>query len=254
MSVVVIQYRGSDRLERCVASCLASEDVGEVVVVDNEGVGARLRPHLPDPKVRVLQMKHNAGYGRAANVGLGASRGDAILVLNQDVRVPAGAVAAMIRAGNAAGAWLVGPRLVNGDGAQAPPKERFPPPLEWSAGPISGPGWQARPWIPGAAMLFMPGHTDLRFDERLFMYAEDEELCWRVWSAEGRVVEAEHAEVLHEGGTSAGTRWTTIGITGRTVLNRARFIRWHRGWGAAGSYVAGALGTAARRRMRGANG
>lgn len=254
ISAVVIHYKGGDRLGRCVASCLDSDLIGEVVVVDNEGIGSRLRPALPDPRVRILQMDRNAGYGRAANAGLAASRGEAVLVLNQDVRVPRRAAADMLEAGGASRAWVVGPRLVDAGGGEAPPKERFPPPLGWDAGALSGPGWRARPWIPGAAMLFMPGHTGLQFDPRLFMFGEDEELCWRVWASGGRVVEAERAQVVHEGGTAARARWSTVGIAGRTVLNRARFIRWHRGWQAAGSYLAGAVGTAVARRLGGGRG
>jgi len=91
-------------------------------------------------------------------------------------------------------------------------------------------------------MLFTEGHTDLRFDERLFMYAEDEELCWRVWASGGRVVEAQDAVVIHHGGTAAGGRWSRYGVAIRTVLNRARFVRWHHGWLGAAGYLAATAG------------
>ncbi|HWC31714.1 MAG TPA: hypothetical protein VG709_01135, partial [Actinomycetota bacterium] len=133
-------------------------------------------------------------------------------------------------AGAASGAWVVGPRLVDASGDEAAPKHRFPPPLAWRAGVASGDGWRAVPWIAGAAMLFTPGHTDLRFDPRIFMYGEDEELCWRVWRHGGRVVLAERARVVHEGGSAALTRWSTRAIARRMVWNRARFVRWHAGW------------------------
>jgi N-acetylglucosaminyl-diphospho-decaprenol L-rhamnosyltransferase len=254
VSVIVVHFRGQDRIQSCVRSCLDDPEVEEVIVVDNEGIGRRLRRALPHPRVRILQMNHNAGYGRAANAGLAASRGDAVLVLNQDAQIGPGAAAALLEAGATSEAWLVGPRLLGSDGAEATPKERFPLPLGWAAGTTSGPGWRARPWIPGAAMLFMPGHTGLRFDPRLFMFGEDEELCWRVWASGGRVVEAEGAQVVHEGGTAASARWTTLGIAGRTVLNRARFIRWHRGRRAASTYLADAVGRAVARRLGGGRG
>jgi N-acetylglucosaminyl-diphospho-decaprenol L-rhamnosyltransferase len=248
VSAVIVHFRGGQLLNRCIDSCLASGDVTEVLVVDNEGVAGRLRRELSHPEVRVVAMAGNAGYGRAANVGLRLSRGDAVLVMNQDVVLPPGTVAPLLEAGARAEAWLVGPRLFDAHGAEAPPKRGFPPPLRWMPA-VEGDGrWMPRPWVPGAAMLFMPGHTTLRFDERLFMFGEDEELCWRVWSAGGRVVEARDTRVVHEGGTATGRRWGRLAITGRTVANRSRFVRWHRGWTGAARYLATAImrGTATR--------
>jgi N-acetylglucosaminyl-diphospho-decaprenol L-rhamnosyltransferase len=251
VSAVVVHYRGGRWLPRCVDSCLSSDLVGEVLVVDNEGIGLGLRQALPDPRIRIVEMARNVGYGTAANVGLSTSHGEGVLVLNQDTELTPGAVDALLRAGGDSGAWLVGPRLVDAWGREAEPKEAFPAPLEWRHAGRGGSGWRERPWISGAAMLFTEGHTDLRFDERLFMYAEDEELCWRVWSAGGRVVDARDAVVVHHGGSAAGQRWGRNGVALWTVLNRARFVRWHAGLGPAAGYAAGAVHTAVKNRRRG---
>jgi GT2 family glycosyltransferase len=63
----------------------------------------------------------------------------------------------------------------------------------------------------------------------LWMYVEDEELCWRVWAAGGRVAVAEDAHILHAGGTATEARWSRPAIALRTVSNRARMVRWHAG-------------------------
>jgi N-acetylglucosaminyl-diphospho-decaprenol L-rhamnosyltransferase len=241
ISAVIVHFKGQPYLARCVRSCFDSPAIGEVLVVDNEDVAKRLRETLPR-EVRVVEMARNAGYGRAANVGLELSRGSAVLVLNQDAELTPGAAGAMAEAGARSGAWIVGPGLVDGRRREAAPKRGFPAPLPWPGGDGEGPGWRERPWVPGAAMLFTEGHTDLRFDERLFMYAEDEELCWRVWASGGRVVEAQDAVVIHHGGTAAGGRWSRNGVAIRTVLNRARFVRWHHGWLGAAGYLAATAG------------
>lgn len=245
VSAVVVHFRGGEELDRCVASCLEDPDVVEVVVVDNEGVAPAIRRRHRASRVRVLAMRSNAGYGRAANAGLDASGGEAVLVLNQDVVLPRDALAAMLAAGKDSSAWIVGPTLVDGSGAGAPAKERFPSPLGWPASAASGEGWRAVPWVAGAAMLFMPGHTDLRFDRRIFMYGEDEELCWRVWRDGGRVVLAEGARVVHAGGTAAARRWRPGRVARMIVANRARMVVWHRGWRALPGYAAEVL----RRRL-----
>ena len=249
ISAVVVHFEGNDLVLRCVESCLESSTIGEVVVVDNQGVGVRLREAMSASRVRVIEMRRNVGYGRAANVGLEASHGSSVLVLNQDTELTPGAIEALAGAGRDSGAWLVGPRLIDGYGREAEPKEAFPAPLAWRDRSGGGPGWRERPWIPGVAMLFTEGHTHLRFDDRLFMYAEDEELCWRGWAAGGRVVEANEAVVVHHGGTATGQRWTRNGVALRTVVNRARFVRWHKGWRAAAGYAAGAIRTAATKRL-----
>jgi N-acetylglucosaminyl-diphospho-decaprenol L-rhamnosyltransferase len=242
MSAVVVHFRGRAPLRRCLDALLAGRGVTEVLVVDNEGVGSAIRSEHPDPRVRVIQMTRNAGYGRAANAGLESVRAEAALVLNQDVVVRPQDLDRMLEAAAEAGAWVVGPRLLDPGGSPAGAKERFPPPLTWTPPPGDGEGWRYVPWVPGAAMLLPPGHTDLRFDERLFMYAEDEELCWRVWSAGGSVVLAEGAAVAHEGGTATSSRWGRPAITARTVANRARMVRWHRGWAGMMRYLTTALG------------
>jgi GT2 family glycosyltransferase len=97
--------------------------------------------------------------------------------------------------------------------------------------------WQSVPWISGAAMLFLPGHTELRFDERLFMFGEDEELCFRVWKRGGAVVIVNGAKVVHVGATATSTRWSGRSIAVRTVANRARFVAWHAGWWSVPRYL-----------------
>lgn len=252
ISAVVVHYRGGDLIGRCVESCLETGRFLEVVVVDNEGVGERLRERFVDRRVRVLQMRGNAGYGRAANAGLEAAAGDSAIVLNQDTLPTVGAIEGLVEAGAAARAWVVGPRLVGPDGVEPPPKPGFPPPLAWSPPPDdpAGEGWRCVPWVSGAAMLLTPGHLDLRFDPRLHMYAEDEELCYRVWRDGGRVALAERARLHHVGGTASGTRWGRPSITARTLANRARMVRWHGGWGALPAYLGRDVAARAARRAR----
>jgi N-acetylglucosaminyl-diphospho-decaprenol L-rhamnosyltransferase len=229
VSLVVVHYRGADELARCLASAFQIPAIVEAIVVDNEGVADALRREHPDPRVRVLAMARNAGYGGAANAGLQTARHPTVLVMNQDATIGQTALSSMLQAGAAGGAWVVGPRLVDASGSLTPVKGLFPRPLRWSEDG-RGPGWRTVPWVSGAAMLFMPARPDdLRFDDRLFMYVEDEELCWRVWRDGGRVVLAERALVEHAGGTASATRWSLGAITRRTVLNRARMVRWHAG-------------------------
>jgi hypothetical protein len=240
-SAVIVHYRGGDQVSRCIDSCLTEGSITEVVVVDNEG-GFR------DPRVRVVAMPRNVGYGRAANAGLGVAGTEPVLVLNQDVVLPRGAVASLLEAGRATEAWLVGPKLIDLDGTVNLSGGQFP----WPFAPPPAPrdaSWRYVPWLPGAALLFMPGHTDLRFDSRFFMYVEDEDLCARVWRMGGRVVRADAVTIVHEGGTAASARWSDTSIAFRVLSGRVRMVRAHRGLLAAARYGAGRLVRAPLRRL-----
>src|SRR5690606_7328584 len=141
--------------------------VAEVLVVDNSGDAVVSADLAADPRVRVLTMAGNLGYGRAANAGLAVARTPAALVLNQDAALAPGAVAELLGVARTTGAWVVGPRLVDDDGRSAPPKPPDDRLHRWSPPPAE-PGWPtgavAVPWVSGAVLLLAPGHADLRFD------------------------------------------------------------------------------------------
>ena len=227
-----MHYRGGDHLARCVESCLASPGMAEVLIVDNEGVGDRLRAQFAgEERVAVAASPENLGFGRGANIGLALARSAAVLVLNQDVVVPAETVDAMLDAGARSGAWIVAPRLRDAEGHERSRKVGFAAPLEWAPPPVTPDGpWRYAPYVVGAVMVFMPGHTDLRFDDRFFFYGEDEDLGWRVWQAGGTVIALEDHWAAHVGGTAAATRWSPRKNEWRILWARARFIHKHAGW------------------------
>jgi len=243
VTVVVVHYRGHDVLDRCLRSCLVDALVAEVLVVDNSGDAVVAAELATDPRVRVLTMAGNLGYGRAANAGLAVARTPAALVLNQDAALTPGAVAELLDVARATDAWIVGPRLVDDDGRSAPPKPPDDRLHRWSA-PPADPSWPARvvavPWVSGAALLLAPGHADLRFDARFFVYVEDEELGIRVWETGGRVVWAGAVAVLHSGGTATTRRWGRATIALRILAGRTRLARRH-GTRAALHYLVGSV-------------
>ena len=94
--------------------------------------------------------------------------------------------------------------------------------------------------VPGCAML-MPraAWQELGgFDERIFLYWEDTELCWRAWLLGRRVLADLEALVYHERGGSGGggRRWDAEQIKNGlyTYLKLMRWRRAHPVRGAAG--------------------
>ncbi len=85
-SVVIPCHNGADLTHACVESLLAQDGPRphEILLVDNastDGTAALVRAH---PSVRVLRQPTNLGFGAGVNVGIRQSRGELVLVLNND--------------------------------------------------------------------------------------------------------------------------------------------------------------------------
>jgi len=69
------------------------------------------------PEVRVFTNEKNLGFGKTVNVGLKASTGEYILVLNNDTWIHEGALDALMGYLDAhADTGIVGPKVLSGDG------------------------------------------------------------------------------------------------------------------------------------------
>ena len=88
VSVVIPTYKRDHSLERAIRSALAQEDVAlEVLVVDDGSPvppDAILAKFAHDPRVRYLPQAQNRGGGAARNVGIEASQGTWIALLDSD--------------------------------------------------------------------------------------------------------------------------------------------------------------------------
>jgi GT2 family glycosyltransferase len=181
VAAVVLSWNGRKDTLACLRS-LEGEGV-DVIVVDNASTDGTAEAVTG---VELIRNDENLGYAGGMNVGIRAAleRGaDAVLLLNNDVEVEPGAVAALAAAAGGAGA--VCPVVVFADD----------PDRVWYAGADFDPGrgYQGRhrttvdggetERICGAAVL-IPRETIERigaFDEALFAYVEDAD-----WSLRAR--------------------------------------------------------------------
>lgn len=225
VAAVVVNYNAGAALLDCVQS-LRADGVRDVIVVDNRSHDASAeRLAATDPDVRIVDAGANLGFGRAANRGAATVPGcDAILVLNPDVLVEPGTVKALVGAlQRDARLGAVGPRVENPDGTLYPSARRFPD-LAVAAGHAFlgylAPGNRFSrtykmadfdhncsadvDWISGSCFLARRAAFDAvqGFDEAYFMYAEDVDLCWRLWRAGWHIGYEPAGRVVHKGGVS----------------------------------------------------
>jgi GT2 family glycosyltransferase len=102
VSVVVVTYGGLDLTKDCLES-LARETWPrfEVLVVDNassDGTPEYLRETAErDPRIRMIFNAENRGFAAANNQGIAASRGEVVVLLNNDTVVPPGLLGRLVR-------------------------------------------------------------------------------------------------------------------------------------------------------------
>jgi GT2 family glycosyltransferase len=87
---VVVTHNGQQWIQNCLNSLLQSEYATEIVVVDNCSRDDTVHCVRGFPRVHLIALAENFGFGRANNLGIGkalADGADYIFLLNQDAEV-----------------------------------------------------------------------------------------------------------------------------------------------------------------------
>jgi GT2 family glycosyltransferase len=217
-------------LRECLTSLWAALEPGaEVLLVDNASTDGSLTGlEITFPGLQVIRNARNVGYARANNQALQRARGRYFLLLNPDVVLEREAVAtAQAYLDAHADVSILGARVLRPDGRLDPPARRsFKTPSTYFY-KMTGLA-RAFPHHPrfgryylsflnegeihdvdsvvGAFLMIRRAAVERVgfLDERFFMYCEDEDWCWRVKRAGGRVVYHPGVVVHHRKGASTG--------------------------------------------------
>ncbi len=224
VTAVVVSYQVADLTLACIDS-VRSQGVGRIVVVDNastDGTVEAVRRAAPD--VDVVALYTNLGYGGAADQGAAGADTELIAVLNPDLTLEAGAIAALASALDADPTLaLVGPRIETPDGRLYPSARTFPSLVDSIGHGFLRFAWPTNPftrryemdawdhdtagrvdWVAGTAMVVRRSDWEALggFDPGYFMYLEDVDLCWRLARAGRGVGYVPTARVVHAVGKS----------------------------------------------------
>ncbi len=208
--VVIVTWRAGGRVLGCLERLVTEVEPERIVVVDNaSGDGTVEGVRASFPRVRVIEMERNVGFGAAVNAGARAAQGDALVLVNDDVEVDRGCIAALLeplrreeRCAMVAGLTLMpGRQLVDGFGIE----------LDVTLAAYNRLRGRAPDALPGALAMPSGGLAAYRrrafeqvggFDERLFAYGEDVDLGLRLRLAGWRAAQAPDARGVHEGGAT----------------------------------------------------
>lgn len=210
LSVVIVSHGSGEHLARL----LPTIDVPAQVIVVETG---------PEPGDADIHLPENPGFGAANNRAVQEATGSVTALVNPDVVLAPGALAALAAAAAAAEDAIHVPRLVNPDGSPQDsvhplPGARVnllravsPDPLRRRLGERAG-GW--------AIAALMVARTDtLRrlgpFDPAIHLFYEDLDLCLRARAAGVPVRLHRDVAVTHVGGHSTGAEDVALQVRRR---------------------------------------
>ena len=230
LTIILVSFNTRSELEACLASLAEHPPFTshEVVVVDNasgDQTPAALRERWP--RVHLIESGRNVGFAAANNLGIRASAGEFVLLLNSDTLVRAGAIDTLVvQLRHSPDVAAVGPRIVDAYGTPELSFGRQISPLAEARQKLltrlqeRGVGWAVRrverltrtrhdvDWVSGACLMVRRDDavaTGL-LDERYFLYAEDVDFCAALRALGKRVLFDPGAEIVHLRGRSRASR------------------------------------------------
>ncbi len=230
--ILVISHEKAEVIRNALGSALASQApfAFEVIVVDNAAADAEAKLKPFEGRIRVLRNNENLGFTRANNRAAEIAGGEYLLFLNSDTRVYPDTFALLVGfADSEPRSGAVGPLVLNPDGsfqlsygaplslfsefrqkAWATPASRQVDTRTLKTREVG--------WVSGCCLLtrreyFQGGNV---FDEGIFLYFDDSELCARLRSQGRRVFFFPPARIVHLGGASVSA------IPARTAVEYRR--------------------------------
>jgi N-acetylglucosaminyl-diphospho-decaprenol L-rhamnosyltransferase len=212
VDVVIVNFRTKELTLDAALSALAEPETNKVIVVENgsgDDSAAWLKANLTDPNTQILVSEKNLGFGGGNNLGVRGATAEFVFLLNSDATVLPGALALLAEKLKDPTIGIVAPAiLMPNQELQPNVYGLFPTPARiLSRKAANSPETNQPDWISGAAMMLRRQEfLDIGgFDENLFMYMEDVDLCKR-YSDKGLRIEREpSAKIVHLGGASATT-------------------------------------------------
>lgn len=217
---------------RVIRDCLRSIFEGthgldfEVFVSDNGSTDGSIEfIHQNYPRVRVLENGANLGFAKGNNVGIRASRGEYVLILNPDTIIHDGALDTLVAfADRHPRAGGFGCRVVNPDGSYQVSARLFPTVRRYWVNALylkvfqglsgffayeeyarwKGDSEREVDWQSGCCVMFRRELLEKvrGFDEQFFYHFEEVDLCRRVWNTGTPIVFTPDAVITHLGGQS----------------------------------------------------
>ncbi len=224
ISIIIVNFNGLNLLKNCLPSVCKQtypQDKYEIIVVDNNSTDGSVNYIKANyPSVIVIQNSENGGFARPNNKAAAIAKGEYLALLNNDMYAKENWLEKLVASQQRTGAACVGGAILNSDGSK----------IDFFDGMIDCIGnayflggsynpRHAKPstilddyhqekdvfYASGGAMLI---DKDVflavgGFDEDLYLYHEDDDLCWRLWLLGYKVVASPLAVTFHRHSTTS---------------------------------------------------
>lgn len=118
VSIVIVTYNTEQITYQCVQSVLKSETdyTYEIIVIDNNSSDqTATRLNADFPQIKVIESDKNLGFSKGNNVGIAASIGKYVLLLNSDTILFENSLQNLLKTAISKGYQITGPVLLNAD-------------------------------------------------------------------------------------------------------------------------------------------
>lgn len=232
LSIIILNYKSAQLTKQAVRGVLQfpPKVSYEIIVMDNssdDNCLKRLQEEILNtrtdlPSIHLVQNQSNIGYARANNKGIQKSQGKYILILNPDTVIFEHTIHELYDyITKHPDVGMVGPEVLNPDKTHQASCFRFPTfmyPLyrrtilaktkrgaewlKWFLMENHKPDWnkiQEVDWLLGACILLSKKAIDQvgLLDERFFLFLEDTDWAYRMWSGGWKIVYVPTSKLVH---------------------------------------------------------
>ena len=114
ISIVILNYNAGKLLDECINSIDKTEKVNfEIILVDNASTDKTYRECVQKfPNVKLIENKKNLGYCEGNNIGIRATKGEFVVILNPDTIVNPNWLHELIQAYHKNGEGIYQPKIL----------------------------------------------------------------------------------------------------------------------------------------------
>ncbi len=229
VSVVIVVWNAKKYVLECLGSLRehSAQSCSEIIVVDNASTDGT--PDLVEklyPEFKLIRNQENLGFAKANNIGIAASSGEYVCLVNSDVKFTSDCISALrqfLDENPAVG--MVGPKMFTAAGEVARSTMRFPTIWNYFSRALGlDVAFKGSRWFGGLLMSDFDHQTTTPvevlngwfvlirrssidrvglLDPQFFMYGEDVDWCYRFHQADEGVVFFAEAGAIHYGGGSS---------------------------------------------------
>jgi len=244
LSIIIVSYRGWDRLTRCLDSLMSLAGGSfsyEVIIVDNNSDDdAIYKIEKQYSGFTFIHNKINGGFANGNNIGSKAANGEFILILNPDTVATSSAVGRLLEAARSNPDYsVISCRQVNEKGKEVNATGDFPEFRNLtgfqrsilrlfgrkSQRHLTGSSVSFPDWVSGSVIMIKKELYNRMggFFEGYWMYFEDVDLCKRVSDDGGKIVFLNDVTIGHDHGGSSRINLKTTSIT-KTEVQISRHV------------------------------